>query len=446
MMKKLTALLLAAIMLLSLAACGGNNTANNTADNSGSTTNNTTNDTAGDDTTGGSTETISLRLWGAEEDQDLLAQLVENFKAEYSDYTFDIQIGVESESTAKDTILTDVEAAADVYAFASDQLPDLVAAGAILALDDTMDQVLQTYAGKTLADVTAANTEASVDVATYDGQLYAFPFSADGYFMFYDPSYITAEQAQTWDGLLEAANAAGMRVGMTLASGWYNASFFYGAGFTTVLNADGTTTIDWNGTSPSGITGVQVVQSMLDIASNPAFLAIADGDISNQINGGSLCAVISGPWDNSTVEGAFGDDFVACKLPTYTVGDQQIQTGSVASYKLMGVNPYSQNAGWAVLLAEYLTNEQSQVTRFEQRALIPSNISAAADEAVASNKSVAGLTDQSPYAVVQTVGGRYWDPTASFGEQIAQGTIASDDASVQAALDALVEGVNSAIE
>ena len=446
MMKKLTALLLAAIMLLSLAACGGNNTANNTADNSGSTTNNTTNDTAGDDTTGGSTETISLRLWGAEEDQDLLAQLVENFKAEYSDYTFDIQIGVESESTAKDTILTDVEAAADVYAFASDQLPDLVAAGAILALDDTMDQVLQTYAGKTLADVTAANTEASVDVATYDGQLYAFPFSADGYFMFYDPSYITAEQAQTWDGLLEAANAAGMRVGMTLASGWYNASFFYGAGFTTVLNADGTTTIDWNGTSPSGITGVQVVQSMLDIASNPAFLAIADGDISNQINGGSLCAVISGPWDNSTVEGAFGDDFVACKLPTYTVGDQQIQTGSVASYKLMGVNPYSQNAGWAVLLAEYLTNEQSQVTRFEQRALIPSNISSAADEAVASNKSVAGLTDQSPYAVVQTVGGRYWDPTASFGEQIAQGTIASDDASVQAALDALVEGVNSAIE
>ena len=37
---------------------------------------------------------------------------------------------------------------------------------------------------------------------------------------------------------------------MILASGWYNAGFFYGAGFTTDLNDDGTTAMDWNGTSP----------------------------------------------------------------------------------------------------------------------------------------------------------------------------------------------------
>ena len=50
---------------------------------------------------------------------------------------------------------------------------------------------------------------------------------------------------------------------MTLASGWYNASFFYGAGFTTGLNDDGTTTMDWNGTSADGYTGVDVVKGML---------------------------------------------------------------------------------------------------------------------------------------------------------------------------------------
>ena len=59
---------------------------------------------------------------------------------------------------------------------------------------------------------------------------------------------------------------------MTLASGWYNASFFYGAGFTTGLNDDGTTTMDWNGTSADGYTGVDVVKGMLDIASNSAFM------------------------------------------------------------------------------------------------------------------------------------------------------------------------------
>lgn len=444
-MKKLTALLMAALMLFALAACGNQSA---TTSEPGSTSQ-TTGDTSGDTSTqtpAGTGETISLRLWGAEEDQTLLADLVEQFKAAYPDQTFDIQIGVESESTAKDTILTDVEAAADVYAFASDQLPDLVAAGALLALDDNMDQVLQAYAGKSLDDVMSANSEGSVSVATYNDTLYAFPFSADGYFMFYDPSYVSAEQAQSWDTLLEAASAAGKQVGMTLASGWYNAGFFYGAGFTTGLNEDGTTTIDWNGTSPSGITGVQVTQAMLDIAANPAFLAIADGDISNQINSGSLCAVISGCWDSSTAQANFGDDYVACKLPTFTVNGEQVQMGSVASYKLMGVNPYSENAGWAVLLAEFLTNEESQVARYEARELAPSNLAAAADPAVAANKGVTGLTEQSPYAVVQTVGGKFWDPTASFGEQIAQGTIASDDASVQAALDALVEGVTAPVE
>ena len=73
-------------------------------------------------------ETIKLTVWGAEEDQNLLKELTDKFQEKYADQKFDIQIGVESESTAKDTILTDVEAGADVYAFADDQLPDLVKA------------------------------------------------------------------------------------------------------------------------------------------------------------------------------------------------------------------------------------------------------------------------------------------------------------------------------
>ena len=98
-------------------------------------------------------ETIKLTVWGAEEDQTLLKELTDKFQEAYPDQTFDIQIGVESESTAKDTVLTDIEAAADVYAFADDQINDLVKAGALLKLDDYAD-ALQ-LAGKTLDDVKA---------------------------------------------------------------------------------------------------------------------------------------------------------------------------------------------------------------------------------------------------------------------------------------------------
>lgn len=446
-MKKILALVLAAVMTLALAACGGGS-------DPGTTTpgNSTQTDAAGSgdqspDTSGSAAgETISLTLWGAEEDQALLVDLVEKFKSTYSDQTFDIKIGVESESTAKDTILTDIEAAADVFAFANDQIDDLIAAGALLPLSGDMDAVLQNYAGKSLDDIKTANSAATVALATRSDTLYAFPMGGgNNYFLYYDSTRVTPEQAQSWDGLLEAAQAAGSKVGMTLNSGWYNASFFLGAGFTTALNADGSTAVDWNGTSSKGITGVQVVQGMQTIAAHPSFLAIADGDISNQINSGKVCAVISGTWDAEAAQKAFGDGYAAAKLPTYTCAGQQVQMGCFSGGKLIGVNAYAENSGWAVLLAEFLTNEESQVARFNARQQAPSNIAAATDPAVTANVAIAASAAQDAYGVVQSVGGKYWDPTKSFGEQIAQGTIASDDASIQTALDDLVAGITAAV-
>lgn len=390
-------------------------------------------------------ETISLTLWGAEEDQTMLAEMVEGFKANYADFTFDIKIGVESESTAKDTVLTDVEAAADVFAFADDQLSDLVAAGALSSLDELGEAL--TVAGKTLDDVKAANDVGAVEAATLNDTMYAFPMTGGNtFFLYYDSSVVSAEDAQTWDTLLAAAEASGKKVGMTLASGWYNSSFFYGAGFTTGLNEDGTTAIDWNGTSADGITGVDVVKGMLNIAGNPAFMAIADGDISNQIAAGGLCAAISGDWDATAAQEAFGDGYAATKLPTFTVGDKQVQQAPPYGYKFVGVNAYAENAGWAVLLADWLTNEESQLTRFEQRGLAPTNVNVQASDAVQSNVAIAAAASESEFGVLQRVGGKYWDPTQTYGEMIAQGTLnADDDAAIQESLDSLVEGVTASV-
>ena len=391
---------------------------------------------------------VSLTVWGAEEDQAMLQEMINSFEEQYGEYAnFTIQLGVESESTAKDTILTDIQAAADVFAFASDQFPDLVKAGALQSLDE-LDPAIQNYAGKSLDDIKNANVSGSVEAATYDGTMYAFPMSADnGFFLFYDSSVLSEEDVASWDSLLAAAEAAGKKVGMTLSSGWYNASFFYGAGFTTGLNDDGTTSIDWNGTSADGYTGVQVVQSMLGITGHGSFLSVADGDISNQIASGDLCAAVSGTWDATAAQKAFGDGYAATKLPTFTLNGEQVQQGSVAGFKLIGVNAYSQNAGWAALLAEWLTNEENQAIRFEQREIGPSNIAVSESSEVSENLAIAALAEQSAYGVVQSVGTNYWDPTATFGEMIAQGQLSADDeAGIQEALDTMVAGVTAPVE
>lgn len=392
-------------------------------------------------------EAIDLVLWGAEEDQALLAELVEGFKAQYAGQTFNIQIGVESESTAKDTILTDVEAAADVFAFATDQLNDLIAAGALINLDSEISAVLPAYAGKTIDDVKAANAGGIVDAATRDGKLYAFPMAAgNNYFLYYDSTKISAEDAASWDTLLAAAEKAGSKVGMTFASGWYNASFFLGAGFVANMNEDGTTVIDWNGTSADGFTGVDVAKAMAAIAANPGFLAVADGDLSNQIASGSVCAVVSGTWDASACQAAFGEGYAAAKLPTFTCAGKQVQQSCFSGGKLMGVNAYSKQSGWAVLLAEYLTNETSQAARFEQRGAAPSNIVAASAEAVLNDTAIAASAAQDQFGAAQNVGGKYWDPTATFGQMVANGELPADDAGIQGVLDTLVEGVCAPLE
>lgn len=430
MRKKLISMLLCATMVTTMFAGCGSSSDNKKADKDASN------------------ETVKLTLWGAEGDQDFLKGVVKNFEAAYPDQKFDIQIGVESESTAKDTVMTDIEAAADVYSFASDQLADLVRAGALANLDDPELSDVYSKAGKSIDDIKAANVEDSIEAASVDGKLYAFPTSgANTYFLFYDSSVISAEDAASWDTLLAAAKKAGKKVGMTLNSGWYNASFFYGAGFTTGLNEDGTTTMDWNGTSAAGYKGTDVVKSMLDIASDSAFKPITDGKISDTIASGELCAVVSGVWDAPNAQKVWGDGYAAVKLPTYTLGDDQIQMAPAYGYKFEAVNAYSKNLGWATLLAEYIANEESQTAHFEQVETPPTNKKSLELDSLKENVAVLAATSEGEFGVIQNVGGKFWDPTKTFGEMIAKRKVKSgDEAAIQEMLDNLVAGVTAALD
>ena len=452
MKKKIISMLLCATMgtlVAFVTGCGSDPASpSNSSQSNGENTEGTDDKTGGDDTAGSaaSGETIKLTLWGAEEDQNLLKELVGKFEDTYSNYKFDIAIGVESESTAKHTVLTDIEAAADVYSFASDQLADLVKAGALANLDNTSEAL--SVANKTLDDVKAASGEAAAEAASMNGNMYAFPMAGDNsYFLYYDSSVISKEDAGSWDTLLAAAEKAGKKVGFTFASGWYNASFFYGAGFTTGLNEDGTTNMDWNGTSSSGYSGVDVVKSMIGIANHAAFQPMTDDNGSNLIASGDLCAAVSGTWDATTAQEAYGDGYAAIKLPTFTVGKDQVQMAPAFGYKFTGVNAYSKNIGFAMLLADFLTNEESQATRFEQREIGPTNLKVLETDSVKQNIAIAAVTSESDIGVIQSVGGKFWDPVATFGEQIAQGKFsADDDKGIQKALDELVTGVTAPID
>ena len=72
---------------------------------------------------------VNLTVWGAEEDEELLSQIIDGFQSEYSGQAeFLITYMPQSESKCMDALMADLEQGADVFAFADDQLNALVAA------------------------------------------------------------------------------------------------------------------------------------------------------------------------------------------------------------------------------------------------------------------------------------------------------------------------------
>ena len=434
-MKKQISLALAGAMALSLAACGG----------SASTATSTPEAASAAESTAASTEAaaegdvldqaaaaafskdVTLTMWGAEEDQDLLREISDKFIEKYGNYggKITINLGVQSESTAKDTVLTDPTAAADVYAFADDQLNELVKAGALQEVQLNAD------------DVKNRNTPASVDAATMDGKLYAYPLTADnGYFMFYDKSFFPEDDVKSLDTMMEKAAAAGKKVSMDVANGWYLYSFYAGAGLNLGLADDGVNTVcNWN-EAP----GADVTQAVIDICKNPGFIALKDEEFTGKLKDGTLVAGVNGTWRANDAAEVWGDNYAACKLPTYTLNGEQVQMASFSGFKLIGVNPHSANVGAAMLLADFVTNEENEGLRFKERTQGPSNINALA---AASSPALTAVVDQSEYATLQRVGGNYWASAETLGSICVNGN--PDGKDPQALIDDAVAGITAPV-
>ena len=139
-------------------------------------------------------------------------------------------------------------------------------------------------------------------------------------------------------------------------------------------------------------------------------------DIVTGSMGSTACAAVSGTWNADALKEKLGDGYAAAKLPTFTLGDEQVQMGSFGGFKLLGVNALTAHPADAMELAEWLTNEQNQLLRFEKRAMGPSNRKAAENEKVKANAALAALTAQGEFASSQKdVLSTFWSPVEAFG-------------------------------
>ncbi len=236
-------------------------------------------------------DTVHLTVWGAEEDEELLRQIISGFEAEYGGQAdFDITYTPQSEGHCTDALMADLENGADVFAFADDQLSTLVAAGALEPVNNP-------------ATVMETSLHEAVLAASVNDTIYALPLTADnGYFLYYNKDYFTEEDILSLDKMLSIAAGQDKKVSMEWSSGWYVYALFGNTGLTVGLNDDGMTNYcTWNAVDGS-IKGVDVAQSMMDIASHPGFVSTDDAGFVEGVQNGQIIAGINGVWNAVTVE------------------------------------------------------------------------------------------------------------------------------------------------
>ena len=381
---------------------------------------------------------VKLSIWWSDEnDRELIENIIEEFKTEHAEEAlFEITVSKESVQTSKETVLSNPNNAADIYMFADDQFEALRQAGALLEITENTDQVIDANGG---VDNGVCRS------AMHDGKLYAYPLTAgNGYFLYYNSAYFKEEDLNSLDRILEIAAENGKKMAMDYSSGWYIYSFFKGAGLELGLNPDGISNYcNWNATD-TPYRGVDVAEAMLQVAAHEGFISCDDAGFLNGVENGTIIAGINGAWNVEAVKKAWGENFAATKLPCYTLAGDSVQMCSFSGYKLLGINPNSENSYWAMKLAERLSDEDSQLKRFELIGECPSNVKAASSSLVQASPAIAALAEQSEYAYAQRIADAYWHPSYIFGITMAGGN--SDDQDLQTLLDTMTMEITGKAE
>lgn len=424
--KIMTAIASMAMAGVMMVGCSSNNSSST---GSGSAADSSAASSNGGESTG-SGEAVNLTVWGPQEDQELLKQMCDAFAAANPDKTYTFTYGVVSEADAQKEVIKDISAAADVFAFASDQTAILVDSGALYRVTKNKDQIV------------ADNSEASISAASVDGELYGYPYVSDTYFMYYDKSKLSEDDVKSIEGIMNKdIEDVTTNFAFNTDDGWYQSGFFFGAGCK-LFGEDGTdpTQCDFNNER-----GYMVGEYLIDLVANPKYGANFDDSLVKAgFAEGTLAAAVSGTWNAGEIQASLGDNYAATKLPEFTLSNgETVQMGSMANFKIMGVNSETKNPLDAMALAEWLTNKDNQKTRFEVRSYAPTNVELANDtDTMNSNIAVGALAQQAQYATVQTSISQcqnYWTPAEAFGQEIIAGTCTKDN--LQQKLDAYVESV-----
>lgn len=333
-----------------------------------------------------------LTIWVGSESVDFYQAKMDEYVINYNNtndeefpYEYSV-LGVDT-GTAADTFRDDPDAGADIFTVAHDNLGKLVAGSSAIAPVTNVDL---------LAQINADNPESFLDVikGTVDGTTYTFgvPYIAQSLVLYYNKAFITETQAQTWEGILEAAKTADKQALSLTGTDGFNNSFLLLA-----TNADDHSTsleLYTDGIQENCyVTGDDTIARMKwgqrFFTDENGGKAPTDSGWEVELSDDISISVIGGAWHFSAAQSALGEDLGIATLPTFTLTEADAygtelagtvyKSGTFADAKMFVMKKNSVYADALEEILLFLSSKDVQEESFETAQNLPAYKNAATE-------------------------------------------------------------------
>ena len=386
----------------------GSGSGSGSGNNQSGGTGNTTPSTPVVDDGPGDGSTYSLRVWCAEEDVDMIWEMLHNYEEKYSANTYKFTVEKQGEDIVSASVLRDVEAAADVFSFANDQLGNLLKQNALTEIPTTYSAQIDDQ------------IEVARNACMNNGKYYAIPYSYENCFLYYNKALVTESQVRSMESLLNASiSGVTFNLGIDMADSYYTTMFLYTAGVE-IFGERGTDPTSVDLANDKAVKACRYIASLND---KSKLGSIAKADQYAALANNKVAAMISGPHMISQFQDALGENFGVAMLPTIRFnGDStDSQLISFSGVKMYGISRRtsrdSATTAEALKLAAYLSNADNQQMRLDERQFCPTDEDLFATAVDSNIDTVTVVVNQSEFSKLKPgliEMSNYWENMASF--------------------------------
>lgn len=370
-----------------------------------------------------SDEKVTLKVWVDPDSGEYYKTVVDNFIKENSDKKYEIEVVESDTGKAQEFVKKDPDAAADVFSMPHDQLGQLVESGTVYKNTKYADEIKK------------SNIEPAVQAASYNGDVYGYPYGIESLFLYYDKRKLTEEDVKTFEGITKKA-----KLGLNLSEA--------GANYTVVpfilannVKLYGDNGEDVNGSTFNTPEGLQAMEWISNLKNNKNVVHV-NADSISALESGKINALFSGPWSYNQLKEILGDNLGVAVYPTADFGNGPVQLKAFLGVKLYSVKATTKYPLEAMKLANYLASNEIQEKTFKERGYTPSSKEVQENADVKANEqatTVIQMAKPENSVVMPKIPEMvtFWPPADALIIDAYNGKIAKEDMKVK--LDQLVE-------